>query len=43
MEPQPGLTVRAGEDEPQYKVRSDRSGRDGVHKPGALKKKQGAL
>jgi hypothetical protein len=31
-----GRTVRAGEDEPQYEVRSDTSGRTAVHKPGAL-------
>ncbi|MET0896419.1 MAG: DUF2945 domain-containing protein [Mycobacterium sp.] len=32
-------TVRASEDDPQYRVRSDKSGNDAVHKPGALKKK----
>lgn len=32
-------TVRASEDEPQYRVRSDKSGHDAVHKPGALHKK----
>lgn len=32
-------TVRASEDEPQYRVRSDKSGNDAVHKPGALHKK----
>jgi Hypervirulence associated proteins TUDOR domain len=32
-----GRTVRASEDEPQYKVRSDKSGGDAVHKPDALK------
>jgi hypothetical protein len=31
-----GRTVRASEDDPQYEVRSDRSGRTAVHKPGAL-------
>jgi hypothetical protein len=31
-----GRTVRASEDDPQYLVRSDRSGRVAVHKPGAL-------
>ncbi|MGV0837900.1 DUF2945 domain-containing protein [Mycolicibacterium thermoresistibile] len=36
-----GRTVRASPDEPQYRVRSDKSGRDAVHKPGALKKKPG--
>jgi hypothetical protein len=34
-----GRKVRASKDEPQYKVRSDKSGGDAVHKPGALKKK----
>jgi hypothetical protein len=34
-----GRTVRASEDEPQYKVRSEKSGGDAVHKPEALKKK----
>ena len=33
-----GRTVRASEDEPQYRVRSDKSGRDAVHKPAALDK-----
>jgi hypothetical protein len=31
-------TVKASEDEPQYRVRSDKSGNDAVHKPEALKK-----
>jgi hypothetical protein len=31
-----GRTVDASQDDPQYRVRSDRSGRDAVHKPGAL-------
>ncbi|AFM19043.1 Protein of unknown function (DUF2945) [Mycolicibacterium chubuense NBB4] len=31
-----GRTVRASEDEPQYRVRSDKSGNDAVHKPDAL-------
>jgi hypothetical protein len=31
-----GRTVRASKDEPQYEVRSDKSGRTAVHKPGAL-------
>lgn len=35
-----GRTVDASGDEPQYEVRSDRSGRTAVHKPGALKKKR---
>ena len=34
-----GRTVKASEDEPQYLVESDKSGRDAVHKPDALKKK----
>lgn len=31
-----GRTVRASTDEPQYRVRSDKSGNDAVHKPEAL-------
>ena len=31
-----GRTVRASEDEPQYEVRSEKSGRTAVHRPGAL-------
>lgn len=31
-----GRTVRASKDEPQYRVRSDKSGRDAVHKPESL-------
>ena len=31
-----GRTVRAGDDDPQYEVRSDKSGRTAVHKPDAL-------
>ena len=34
-----GRTVRASKDEPQYRVRSEKSGGDAVHKPEALKKK----
>jgi Hypervirulence associated proteins TUDOR domain len=34
-----GRTVRASEDEPQYEVRSDKTGRTAVHKPGALHEK----
>ncbi len=34
-----GRTVRASKDEPQYRVRSDKSGGDAVHKPDALKRK----
>jgi len=33
-----GRKVRASSDEPQYKVRSEKSGGDAVHKPDALKK-----
>ena len=36
-----GRKVRASEDEPQYRVRSDKSGNDAVHKPQALTKKSG--
>ena len=31
-----GRTVRASKDNPQYRVRSEKSGRDAVHKPSAL-------
>jgi len=34
-----GRTVKASEDEPQFLVKSDKSGGEAVHKPGALKKK----
>ena len=34
-----GRTVRASEDDPQYRVRSEKSGGDAVHKPGALHEK----
>ncbi|MFE7740872.1 DUF2945 domain-containing protein [Nocardia sp. NPDC057455] len=34
-----GRTVRASEDDPQYRVRSAKSGRDAVHKPEALRRK----
>jgi hypothetical protein len=34
-----GRAVRASEDEPQYLVRSDKSGREAVHKPAALRKR----
>ncbi|MEU1484105.1 DUF2945 domain-containing protein [Streptomyces sp. NPDC005752] len=37
-----GRTVDASEDEPQYEVESDRSGRRAVHKPQSLRKKKGA-
>ena len=33
-----GRTVAASEDEPQYLVKSDKTGREAVHKPDALKK-----
>jgi hypothetical protein len=33
-----GRTVRASEDEPQYLVKSEKSGGTAVHKPEALKK-----
>jgi hypothetical protein len=33
-----GRTVRASEDAPQYRVRSDKSGADAVHKPDALRR-----
>ena len=33
-----GRTVRASEDEPQYLVRSDKSGGTAVHKPDALRR-----
>ena len=32
-----GRTVAASTDDPQYKVKSDKTGREAVHKPGALK------
>lgn len=33
-----GRTVDASPEEPQYKVRSDKTGADAVHKPGALRR-----
>lgn len=33
-----GRKVRASEAEPQYRVRSAKSGRDAVHKPSALRR-----
>ncbi|MCT7660843.1 hypervirulence associated TUDOR domain-containing protein [Mycobacterium deserti] len=36
-----GRTVKASPDEPQYRVKSDKSGKDAVHKPESLKKKHG--
>ncbi|WP_181794719.1 DUF2945 domain-containing protein [Streptomyces sp. WELS2] len=35
-----GRTVDASPDEPQYQVRSDKSGGSAVHKPSALRKKR---
>ncbi|CAL9325497.1 DUF2945 domain-containing protein [Streptomyces sp. SudanB182_2057] len=35
-----GRTVDASPDEPQYQVRSDKSGRSAVHKPSALRKRK---
>ncbi|GGW16131.1 DUF2945 domain-containing protein [Streptomyces capoamus] len=35
-----GRTVDASPDDPQYEVRSEKSGRTAVHKPSALKKKK---
>ncbi|OQD53516.1 DUF2945 domain-containing protein [Streptomyces phaeoluteigriseus] len=35
-----GRTVDASPEEPQYEVRSDKSGRSAVHKPSALKKRK---
>jgi Hypervirulence associated proteins TUDOR domain len=32
-----GRTVKASKEEPQYKVKSDKTGREAVHKSGALK------
>lgn len=34
-----GRKVKASEDDPQYLVKSDKSGGEAAHKPGALKKK----
>ena len=34
-----GRSVDASADEPQYEVRSEKSGRSAVHKPSALRKK----
>ncbi len=31
-----GRKVRASQDDPQYLVKSDRTGREAVHRPGAL-------
>ena len=35
-----GRKVTASEDEPQYLVKSDKSGGEAVHKPSALKKRR---
>jgi DUF2945 family protein len=35
-----GRKVRASKDDPQYLVKSEKSGGEAVHKPGALKKKR---
>ena len=35
-----GRTVRASEDEPQYLVRSEKSGGEAVHKPEALRRRR---
>jgi hypothetical protein len=32
-----GRTVRASDDDPQYRVTSDKTGADAVHKPDALR------
>ncbi|MFD5134316.1 hypervirulence associated TUDOR domain-containing protein [Streptomyces olindensis] len=34
-----GRTVDASSEDPQYQVRSEKSGKSAVHKPSALKKK----
>jgi hypothetical protein len=34
-----GRTVRASDDDPQYLVTSDKTGREAVHKPSALHEK----
>ncbi|MEU2070956.1 DUF2945 domain-containing protein [Streptomyces anulatus] len=34
-----GRTVKASEEEPQYEVESEKSGRTAVHKPQSLRKK----
>ncbi|MFI2780454.1 DUF2945 domain-containing protein [Streptomyces sp. ALB3] len=36
-----GRTVDASEDEPQYEVRSDKTGKNAVHKPESLHRKSG--
>ena len=34
-----GHTAKATKDEPQYRVKSDKSGKEAIHKPEELKKK----
>ncbi|MFF6836940.1 MULTISPECIES: HVA1 family protein [unclassified Streptomyces] len=34
-----GRTVEASKEEPQYEVKSEKTGRSAVHKPSALRKK----
>ncbi len=34
----PGHTAKASKDEPQYVVKSDKSGKKAIHKPDSLKK-----
>ena len=34
-----GHTAKPTKDDPQYRVKSDKSGKEAVHKPDALKKK----
>lgn len=36
-----GRTVDASEEQPQYEVRSDRTGKSAVHKPESLRKRDG--
>ncbi|MEV0460997.1 DUF2945 domain-containing protein [Catellatospora methionotrophica] len=35
-----GRSVAASEDDPQYRVTSDKTGRDAVHKPEALRRER---
>ncbi|MHA7651394.1 hypervirulence associated TUDOR domain-containing protein [Mycobacterium sp. ML4] len=35
-----GRTVRASEEDPQYQVRSDKTGKDAVHNPDALRRER---
>ena len=35
-----GRTVRASNEEPQYQVRSDKTGADAVHRPSALRRRR---